>query len=92
MVDSFERAKSSLKLETEAEQKIDSAYQGIYKQFVEVMKSIGVAAVETVGTEFDPQVRRASVKPTMTFPVHCFHGMAGFWKRHSTLRERTSPL
>lgn len=56
MVDNFERAKTSIKIETEGEQKIDNSYQGIYKQFVEIMKSLGVIAVDTVGKEFDPNV------------------------------------
>lgn len=56
MVDNFERAKTSIKTETEGEQKIDNSYQGIYKQFVEIMKSLGVVAVETVGKSFDPNV------------------------------------
>ncbi|KAK6115541.1 hypothetical protein DH2020_007810 [Rehmannia glutinosa] len=54
MVDSFERAKEQLKLETEKEKKIDTSYQGIYKQFVEIMRSLRVAAVPTVGKPFDP--------------------------------------
>lgn len=56
MVDNFERAKTSIKTETEGEQKIDNAYQSIYKQFVEIMKSLGVVAIETVGKSFDPNV------------------------------------
>jgi molecular chaperone GrpE len=56
MVDNFERAKTSIKTETEGEQKIDNSYQGIYKQFVEIMKALGVVAVDTVGKEFDPKV------------------------------------
>lgn len=57
MVDSFERAKQQLKIETEMEKKIDTSYQGIYKQFVEIMRSLRVAAVPTVGKPFDPSVR-----------------------------------
>lgn len=56
IVDNFERAKTSIKTETEGEQKIDNAYQSIYKQFVEIMKSLGVVAIETVGKSFDPNV------------------------------------
>ncbi|CAI9114647.1 OLC1v1015417C4 [Oldenlandia corymbosa var. corymbosa] len=54
MVDNFERAKQHLKLETEQEKNIDASYQGIYKQFVEIMKSLKVSAVPTVGSQFDP--------------------------------------
>ncbi|KAK9051163.1 hypothetical protein SSX86_027789 [Deinandra increscens subsp. villosa] len=59
MVDNFERAKLQLKLETEQEKKIDSSYQGIYKQFVEIMRSLHVAVVPTVGKPFDPSVHEA---------------------------------
>lgn len=56
MVDNFERAKQQLKLETDQEKKIDASYQGIYKQFVEIMRSLRVAVVQTVGKPFDPSV------------------------------------
>ncbi|PIN06609.1 hypothetical protein CDL12_20829 [Handroanthus impetiginosus] len=59
MVDSFERAKQQIKLETEEEKKIDASYQGIYKQFVEIMRSLRVAAVPTVGKPFDPSIHEA---------------------------------
>ncbi|KAL2520080.1 GrpE protein-like protein [Forsythia ovata] len=59
MVDSFERAKQQIKLETEKEKKIDTSYQGIYKQFVEIMRSLRVAAVPTVGKPFDPSMHEA---------------------------------
>ncbi|GFP87621.1 protein grpe [Phtheirospermum japonicum] len=59
MVDSFERAKQQLKIETEMEKKIDTSYQGIYKQFVEIMRSLRVSAVPTVGKPFDPMMHEA---------------------------------
>ncbi|XP_031273040.1 uncharacterized protein LOC116131534 [Pistacia vera] len=59
MVDSFESAKQQIKPETEKEKKIDSSYQGIYKQFVEIMRSMQVAAVPTVGKPFDPSLHEA---------------------------------
>ncbi|KAL8467210.1 hypothetical protein ACS0TY_036071 [Phlomoides rotata] len=59
MVDSFERAKHQIKLETEKEKLIDTSYQGIYKQFVEIMRSLRVAAVPTVGKPFDPSMHEA---------------------------------
>ncbi|XP_073021146.1 uncharacterized protein [Primulina eburnea] len=59
MVDSFERAKQQIKLETEREKKIDTSYQGIYKQFVEIMRSLRVTAVPTVGKPFDPSMHEA---------------------------------
>ncbi|CAL1412197.1 unnamed protein product [Linum trigynum] len=59
MVDSFERAKQQIKPETDKEKKIDTSYQGIYKQFLEIMKSMQVTAVPTVGHPFDPSVHEA---------------------------------
>ncbi|CAN6542646.1 unnamed protein product [Malus baccata var. baccata] len=59
MVDNFERAKQYLKPETEKEEKIDASYQGIYKQFVEIMRSLRVAVVPTVGKPFDPSLHEA---------------------------------
>uniref|UniRef100_A0A2P2IVA1 GrpE protein homolog n=1 Tax=Rhizophora mucronata TaxID=61149 RepID=A0A2P2IVA1_RHIMU len=59
MVDSFQRAKQQIKPETEKEKKIDTSYQGIYKQFVEIMRSLQVAVVATVGKPFDPSLHEA---------------------------------
>lgn len=59
MVDSFERAKQQIKLETDKEKKIDTSYQGIYKQFVEIMRSLQVSVVPTVGIPFDPALHEA---------------------------------
>ncbi|KAK6775627.1 hypothetical protein RDI58_026628 [Solanum bulbocastanum] len=59
LVDNFERAKRLIKLETEMEKKIDASYQGIYKQFVEIMRSLRVAVVPTVGKPFDPALHEA---------------------------------
>jgi len=73
MVDNFERAKTSIKTETEGEQKIDNSYQGIYKQFVEIMKALGVVAVDTVGKEFDPKVHQLIISHTfLEFQSSCF--------------------
>ncbi|CAK9180827.1 unnamed protein product [Ilex paraguariensis] len=54
VLDNFERAKSQIKVETEGEEKINNSYQSIYKQFVEILGSLGVVPVETVGNAFDP--------------------------------------
>ncbi|CAK7347064.1 unnamed protein product [Dovyalis caffra] len=59
MVDSFERAKQQIQPESEKEKKIDTSYQGIYKQFVEIMRSLQVAVVPTVGKPFDPSLHEA---------------------------------
>uniref|UniRef100_A0A1D1XME2 GrpE protein homolog n=1 Tax=Anthurium amnicola TaxID=1678845 RepID=A0A1D1XME2_9ARAE len=59
VLDNFERAKSQIKVETEREEKINNSYQSIYKQFVEILSSLGVEAVETVGNAFDPMLHEA---------------------------------
>lgn len=61
MVDNFERAKQQIKPITEKEQKIYASYQGIYKQFVEILRSHQVAVVATVGKRFDPLVSETYV-------------------------------
>ncbi|KAL8158657.1 hypothetical protein V2J09_000194 [Rumex salicifolius] len=59
VLDNFERAKAQIKIETEGEEKINNSYQSIYKQFVEILTSVGVAPVETVGNSFDPSLHEA---------------------------------
>ncbi|KAL3637055.1 hypothetical protein CASFOL_019354 [Castilleja foliolosa] len=56
VLDNFERAKAQIKIETEGEEKVNNSYQSIYKQFVEILGSLGVVPVETVGKPFDPMV------------------------------------
>lgn len=59
VVDSFERGKKQIKPETEKEKKIDVSYQGIYKQFVETLRSLQVSVIATVGKPFDPSLHEA---------------------------------
>ncbi|XP_042507435.1 protein GrpE [Macadamia integrifolia] len=59
IVDNFEKVKLQIRPETEKEKKIDTSYQGIYKQFVEIMRSKQVAIVPTVGKPFDPSFHEA---------------------------------
>ncbi|XP_050223790.1 uncharacterized protein LOC126673620 isoform X2 [Mercurialis annua] len=66
VLDNFERAKSQIKLETEREEKISNSYQSIYKQFVEIMGSLGVVPVETVGNPFDPLLHEAIMQEDST--------------------------
>jgi molecular chaperone GrpE len=56
VLDNFERARTQIKVETEREAKINDSYQSIYKQLVEILTSLGVEDVETVGKPFDPMV------------------------------------
>ncbi|WOK92131.1 hypothetical protein Cni_G00822 [Canna indica] len=62
VLDNFERAKSQIKVETEGEEKINNSYQSIYKQFLEILTSLGVEAVETVGSAFDPLLHEAIMR------------------------------
>ncbi|KAG6525162.1 protein GrpE-like [Zingiber officinale] len=62
VLDSFERAKSQIKVESEEEEKINNSYQSIYKQFMEILASLGVESVKTVGCPFDPLLHEAIVQ------------------------------
>jgi molecular chaperone GrpE len=59
LVDNFELARAQVKAETEAEQKINSSYQGLYRQLVDLLKAQGVEAVPTEGHPFDPELHEA---------------------------------
>ena len=43
-MDNFDLAKKQLKPETEGELKIEAAYQGLYKQMVELFRGLGLEA------------------------------------------------
>ncbi|GFP82108.1 protein grpe [Phtheirospermum japonicum] len=62
VLDNFERAKAQIKIETEGEEKVNNSYQSIYKQFVEILGSLGVVPVETVGKPFDPMLHEAIMR------------------------------
>ncbi|XP_066322019.1 uncharacterized protein [Miscanthus floridulus] len=62
VLDNFERAKMQIKVETEGEEKINNSYQSIYKQFIEILNSLGVEDVETVGKPFDPMLHEAIMR------------------------------
>ena len=62
LIDNFELAKSQLKLETEGEKKVDAAYQGLYKQMVELFRGLGLEAVPGVGEPFDPELHEAIMR------------------------------
>ncbi|KAG2659724.1 protein GrpE-like [Panicum virgatum] len=66
VLDNFERAKSQIKVETEGEEKINNSYQSIYKQFIEILNSLGVEDVETVGKPFDPMLHEAIMREEST--------------------------
>jgi molecular chaperone GrpE len=69
VVDNFERARSQIKPQNEAETTIHKSYQGIYKQLVDSLKRIGVSPMRAEGQEFDPNLHEAVMRePTSEFP------------------------
>ncbi|QQE65413.1 nucleotide exchange factor GrpE [Leptolyngbya sp. BL0902] len=69
VVDNFERARSQIKPQTEAEMAIHKSYQSVYKQLVETLKRLGVSALRAEGQEFDPQLHEAVMRePTADHP------------------------
>nr|XP_009592593.1 protein GrpE isoform X1 [Nicotiana tomentosiformis] len=62
ILDNFERAKMQIKVATEGEEKINNSYQSISKKFGEILGSLGVETVETVGKPFDPLLHEAIMR------------------------------
>jgi molecular chaperone GrpE len=48
--------------DTDGERKIETSYQALYKQMVELFKKMGIEAVPTVGRPFDPAVHEAIMR------------------------------
>ncbi|KAJ4849378.1 hypothetical protein Tsubulata_019096 [Turnera subulata] len=66
VLDNFERAKTQIKAETEGEAKINNSYQSVYKQFMEILGSLRVVPVDTVGNPFDPMLHEAIMRDEST--------------------------
>ena len=62
VVDNFERARSHLKPQTDAELSIHKSYQSVYKQLVDCLKRLGVSAMRPEGSEFDPNLHEAVMR------------------------------
>ena len=62
VVDNFERARSQIKPQTDAEQSIHKSYQSVYKQLVDSLKRLGVSAMRPEGKEFDPNLHEAVMR------------------------------
>ena len=62
VIDTFESAKKNLTMDSEEAQKVDAAYQGVYKMMLESFKQLGVEEVATVGQPFDPEVHNAIMR------------------------------
>jgi len=69
VVDNFERARSQIKPQTDPEMAIHKSYQGVYKDFVDRLKRIGVSPMRAEGKEFDPSLHEAVMRePSDEFP------------------------
>ncbi|MUL38017.1 nucleotide exchange factor GrpE [Gloeocapsopsis dulcis] len=69
VVDNFERARSQIKPQTDAEMTIHKSYQSVYKQMVETLKRLGVSAMRSEGSPFDPNFHEAVMRePTDEHP------------------------
>jgi molecular chaperone GrpE len=62
VVDNFERARSQIKPQTEAETTIHKSYQSVYKQLVDCLKRVGVSPMRAQGVEFDPSLHEAVMR------------------------------
>lgn len=62
VIDSFERARTHLKPQTDQEEGIHKSYQGVYKQLVDCLKRIGVAPMRAQGKPFDPSLHEAVMR------------------------------
>ncbi len=69
VIDNFERARSQIKPQTEAEMTIHKSYQSVYKQLVDCLKRLGVSAMRAEGQDFDPNLHEAVMRePTDQHP------------------------
>jgi molecular chaperone GrpE len=64
VVDNFERARSQIKPQTDAEMGIHKSYQGVYKDLVDRLKKVGVAPMRAEGEPFDPNLHEAVMRET----------------------------
>jgi len=62
VVDNFERARQQLNPEGEEAQELHRSYQGLYKQLVEVLKTLGVTPMLVVDETFDPTFHEAVMR------------------------------
>ena len=66
IVDNFERAQQTIKLETDRETTIHDSYQSVYRLLVEALKKMGVSRMRTVGESFDPNLHEAMMQQPTT--------------------------
>jgi molecular chaperone GrpE len=69
VIDNFERARTQLKPEGEEALTLHKSYQGVYKQFVDCLKRVGVSPMRAEGQDFDPLLHEAVLRePTADHP------------------------
>ncbi|OIP79153.1 MAG: nucleotide exchange factor GrpE [Oscillatoriales cyanobacterium CG2_30_44_21] len=66
VVDDFERAQLQITPKTDGEASIHRSYQSVYKQLLKCLKETGVARMECVGQEFDPNFHEAIMQEPST--------------------------
>ncbi|NUN64335.1 nucleotide exchange factor GrpE [Pseudanabaena biceps] len=64
VVDDFERAQLQITPKNDGEAAIHKSYQSVYKQLLKCLKETGVARMECVGQEFDPNFHEAIMQET----------------------------
>jgi molecular chaperone GrpE (heat shock protein) len=71
VIDNFEIAGKSIKTETEGEKKINDSYQSLYRQTVDIFRSLGLEAVPTVGVQLLPSTVNA--RSAVMVPIDSGH-------------------
>ena len=69
VVDNFERARIQIKPADDGEMAIHKSYQGVYKNFVDSLKRLGVSPMRPEEQPFDPNYHEAMLRePTDKYP------------------------
>ena len=62
VIDAFDNAKKSLKLESEGEEKINGSYQAVYSKFMAILGDLGIKQVPALGEPFNPEIHEAIMR------------------------------
>ena len=66
VLDNFELAKANVKPESEEAEKVQSSYQVLYTQMMDLLSAQGLNVVDGVGSKFDPNIHEAIMKEEST--------------------------
>jgi molecular chaperone GrpE len=99
VVDNFERARAHIKPQNDGEMTIHKSYQSVYKQLVDALKRLGVAAMRPEGELFDPNLHEAVMReqtdehPDGTVLEELMRGyvMGDRVLRHAMVKVATAP-